>query len=134
MPLPRRPMMWLVPFGTCSLSLGILIGFLLDHGFHKTESQFYILEFTYASLVLLGLLATLAGSAIWAWRASIAGLVRAGLIIGVLALTTSRVLPFSIHDWTFTLMLGYAIAFLISIMCLLFAVARFTFRAASKEK
>jgi len=128
----RRPV-WLMLMGMCVSALGVLSNFELERSSYAGNASplYHLLQYTYIPMLMLGLLATLIGSAIWARHAPLVTLLWSGLLLGALALAGPKVTPINLHDWTGSIMFVYVAALLIGILFLIFAAVRYISRPAS---
>ncbi|MHB8753519.1 MAG: hypothetical protein ACYC92_00965, partial [Candidatus Acidiferrales bacterium] len=84
---------WLIAVGVGLAALGIFFNFELEcksRATALTDFQFFLLEYTYIPMLMVGLPASLLGSAIWAWRAPVLKLVWSGIILGICALVAAK--------------------------------------------
>ena len=116
--------------GISLTALGIIFNFRLErHSLNGAgiDREFLFLEYTSLPMVLLGLLTTVVGSMVWAWRqASVSQLAVSGAGIAILASLVAKLIPINIHGWTGSLMFVYVAFILIGMLFLVFAAVRFT--------
>lgn len=120
---------WLILIGICLTTLGVLFNFQLErHSLRAgTDWEFALLEYAFLPVLLVGLLATLVGSVICAWRqTSVSRLGSSGLVIATVTLLAAKLIPFNIHGWTGSLMFVFVVSLSIGLIFLLFAAVRFT--------
>lgn len=120
---------WLILVGVCLTTLGVLFSFQLERHSLRAgiDREFFFLEYTFLPVFLLGLLATLVGSVIWAWRqTSVSSLASSGVIIATLTLLAAKLIPINIHGWTGSFMFVFLVSLLIGVLFFVFAAIRFT--------
>ena len=117
---------WMVLIGLCSTAVGVLCYFQFHR--HKLVStsdfEFVFLEYASASALLLGLLSTIIGSCLWAWRAAIRDVALYGLGIFLIVPTVTQLIPINVDGWTGSFVLVEAAGMLIGILFLVFAAVR----------
>jgi hypothetical protein len=115
--------------GICMAALGVLFDLQLErNSFHTTGStkEFFFLEYTFFPLLLLGLLVTIAGSMIWAWRTtSILSLASIGVVLILSSLLAANLVPINIHGWTASLVFVFVGSSLIGVLFVVLAFVRF---------
>ena len=117
---------WLILIGLCLTVAGVLANFQLErHSFVNTQdSEFRFLSDTFLPILMLGLLMTLIGSLLWAWRATIRDLVLYGLGIIILVPLALALIPINIHGWTAAFMFVGAVGILVGALFLVSAGVR----------
>jgi hypothetical protein len=117
---------WIILIGLCATAAGVLSYFQLErHSFVSTSDfEFLVLEHMFLPALLLGLVTTLMGSALWARRAMIRDVAAYGIGIVILAPLALTLIPINIHGWTAAFMLVGADAILIGGLFLIFAAIR----------
>jgi hypothetical protein len=128
---------WLIRIGVTLTALGVFLFYELQlHGIDWADSRKY--DFLYATFrptLLIGLVATLAGSVTWAWRAPLLRLAVYGAVLAALPFLAGYYTPINIHGWTVSLAFSYVTTFFIGVLFLVFASARFIYsRLAAKRK
>ena len=120
---------WLILVGVYLTALGMVFSFQLErHSLHASiDREFFFLEYAFLPVLLLGLLATLVGSVMWAWRrASVSSLAASGRFITVLTLLASKAIPINVHGWTGSFIFVFLVSLLIGVLFVVFAAVRFT--------
>ena len=119
---------WLVLSGLLLCGLGVLGLFYLARASLEgpTIGGFFdMLGFVSVPFVLIGVLATLAGSIIWARQARLPRLLLVGLLLVPAALAAMKFTPVNIHGWTFSLVFPYLATLTIGVLFLVFAAVRY---------
>jgi ABC-type glycerol-3-phosphate transport system permease component len=126
----RLSVLSLIVIGVCLVALGISFNFQLErHSLNEdgVDKEFVFLEYTSLPMVLLGLLTTVVGSTIWAWRrASVSSLVLSGAALAILTSLAAKLIPINIHGWTGSFMFVFVASLLIGVLFFVFAAVRFT--------
>ena len=127
---------WLIVFGVCVTAAGVLASFQLERRsfVSTTDFQFRFLTDAFLPLLVLGLLTTLIGSLLWAWRAAIRDLALFGLGIIILMFMLLSQALISVHGWTGALLPVSAAGMLIGGLFLAFAVVRTIVQYLAKSR
>ena len=127
---------WLISVGVCLTILGVLFSFQLErHSFRTAvDTEFVFLKYAFLPSLLLGLLATLVGSVIWAWRrTSVSSLASYGVVIAALTLLAAKLIPINIHGWTGSFMFVFSVSMLIGVLFVAFAAVRFASKKLARR-
>ena len=120
------PARWVILIGVCLTAAGVLAYFQLErHSFVSTEDfEFRFLSDMFLPILALGLLTTLTGSVLWAWRAKIRDLVLYGLGTIIFVPLAVTLIPINVHGWTAAFMFVGVAGILIGGLFLVSAIVR----------